>query len=194
MTSGVANETRRSCPPRLQDEALLQELRLKQSSSSESRDNRSGQQSSLHGGGNDVDFDPGGSLRELVPSPDKSQDNGGFRGRSELDSHGGDNLAVSRKRRIASGSNLMAVMVVICNGKVRSLLCSCVGIFCVRETVAFTEEAKIHASCCWIADAQNFFRAFSCAQTLSLINIIAFYNSFLEDLQEDEQSSYALSD
>lgn len=112
VTSGVAKETRRSCAPRLTDEALLQELRLKQSSSSESRDSRSGQQSSLHGGGIEVDSQPGGAMRKLAPSAAGSHVDGGFRGISELDSHGGDNLAVSRKRRIASGSNLMAVMVV----------------------------------------------------------------------------------
>ena len=123
VTKGVAKETRRSCPPWLEVEAALQELRLMQSSSSESRDNRSGQPSSLlslKDGGSDVD-DDNGPLEHMLSASDV---NGGFRGKLLPERHVVDNLAVSRKRRIASGSNLMAVMVV--------LLTNGVGCCCLR--------------------------------------------------------------
>ena len=106
VTSGAAKETRRSYPTRLKVEALLQELRLKQSSSSESRGKRSGQPSS----GNSFDVEKVGQpLREVLPKP---LVNGGFRGRKELMPHGGDIVEVSIRFSVASGSGLMAVMVV----------------------------------------------------------------------------------
>lgn len=45
----------------------------------------------------------------MLPKP---LDNGGFRGRPELMPHGGDIVEVSMRFRVASGSSLMAVMVV----------------------------------------------------------------------------------
>ena len=109
VTRCAANETRRSCPPRLKDEVLLQELRLKQSSSSESRDKRSGHPSSSNGFAVEKARQP---LSELLLSAAGRLDKGDFRGKSELDEHGGDDeLELLIRLRTTSGSNLIAVMV-----------------------------------------------------------------------------------
>lgn len=111
VTSCEAKETRRSCPPLwLKDEAVLAELRLRQSSSSESKDKRSGQPSS---GGNGFDVEK--VEQPLRVSAGELLNNGGRRdGQPELDSHGGDILEDWTKLRTAAGSNLVAVMVVVC--------------------------------------------------------------------------------
>ena len=125
VTNSDAKVTFRSWLPPPQDEALLHELMLRQSSSSESRDNRSGQMSSenlstvglsmcctvvrstatssltLHGG-ND-----GGSAA-TVPLIDTF-----FLGSSSLGCCVGGDLSVFRTRMIASCSILM-VMVLLC--------------------------------------------------------------------------------